>query len=1122
MKKLKKILLINWLYFSKQIIEVGDVNFLTGKNGAGKSTVIDALQIVLLGETNARNFNQAANEKSQRSLDGYLRADMDDNNPYSRRGKDFSSYIACEFLDDVEGTRFVTGVVFDCRSDGNNIDHFFIYDGEIPEDGFVENGFALDYTDFRKRMKEKYGLRAKFYDTQSQYRTDMLAKWNVHNEQVTRMMKKAVSFRPIVDIQKFITENICDIPDKPNIVEMQQNIRDYKRHEQLAQRQEEKLTALQEIGRLFREMQLAIDRWQQQSFLVLWAQKEDLEAENNKGILEQKDCEERIQKVTSEIERVSLLIRQKKQRKEELIAACAQSDVSREEEKLRRSKESLLTEQQRLLRQLQNEVVDVKREAATMSSLCQTILGWDINDVLHSVIDAADTIQKAYSLFTDCNYEIFAKSIAIFARAQDATANFMAAVRDTAYKVKVLTDDLKAEQDQKAVALDNLRKNVKDYPRGLLRLKERLEVELTKKAGKSVTVDILADVLEIPESEEHWRRAVEGYLNTQKFYLLVPPEYYRDALRIYDQIKREFGMNSFGLVDIGKLRERERLEPWSDSLAKKVETDNDLARSYIDYLLGRVVCCSHVDQLRRSKTAITADGMLYQGYVVRPIRKELMDDAFIGRRAVALRIARIEAELTDIQSKLQIWAPIYQTLSRYQNHEVLFSARYIQSVVPQRQTDYLRGLEISSELKQIEEQMSHLDLFWLGEQRKIIAKLDGEIDSLGDSKEQYITDKALRENRIHELVWDILPEINQKIAKMEDRIAEEFSEDFIQKTGIPRYQQELGRLKKASVVYKNFNGRLEQTVRERESAMQKLFRARSEYADKFRPCSFRIDAMDNEEYAAEQHLLEESELPKYRAKIKAAYESAMEQFQNDFLAKLKSSIDQVQDQVKSLNRALDQAQFGTDRYKFRVDRNPDYADYYDMIMAPELMEGEAGLFAMPFQQKYGKLIDDLFSRIAMSDDTQVNARKQSELQQNIERFTDFRTYLKFDLETIDQNGSKQMLSQTLNTKSGGETQTPFYIAVLASFAQIYQVNNLSGLVNNTVRLVVFDEAFNKMDSERIVESVRLLRKMGLQAIICTPPDKLPDIMPLADRTLLVSKDKYQMHILTYGKRMECV
>lgn len=110
MKKLKKILLINWLYFSKELIEVDDINFLTGKNAAGKSTIIDALQIVLVGETNARNFNQAANEKSQRTLDGYLRADMDENNPNSRRTKDFSSFIACEFWDDTEGKQFVCGM----------------------------------------------------------------------------------------------------------------------------------------------------------------------------------------------------------------------------------------------------------------------------------------------------------------------------------------------------------------------------------------------------------------------------------------------------------------------------------------------------------------------------------------------------------------------------------------------------------------------------------------------------------------------------------------------------------------------------------------------------------------------------------------------------------------------------------------------------------------------------------------------------------------------------------------------------------------------------------------------------------------------------------------------------
>ena len=356
--------------------------------------------------------------------------------------------------------------------------------------------------------------------------------------------------------------------------------------------------------------------------------------------------------------------------------------------------------------------------------------------------------------------------------------------------------------------------------------------------------------------------------------------------------------------------------------------------------------------------------------------------------------------------------------------------------------------------------------------------------------------------------------------KIDDISLNYLSNEVMEAAGLPksRYQQELDRLKRADIVHKNFSNRLEQSVKEQDTAQRKLFNARREYTDRFKPCPFRVEAVDNDEFEAEQKLLEESELPKYREKIKAARESAMEQFQNDFLAKLKSSIDQVQDQVKNLNRALRQAQFGTDSYQFRVERNPDYAEYYDMIMDPELMEGDVGLFAQPFQDKYGQLIEKLFSQITTADDTQLNARKQSELQENIQRYTDFRTYLKFDLETTDQNGTRQMLSQTLNTKSGGETQTPFYIAVLASFAQLYRVNDTSSF-GNTVRLAVFDEAFNKMDSDRIIESVRLLRKMGLQAIICTPPDKVSDIMPIADRTLLVNKDKYRMHILPFGKEI---
>lgn len=1112
MKKLKKILLINWLYFSKEIIEVGDVNFLTGKNGAGKSTVIDALQIVLLGETNARNFNQAANEKSQRTLDGYLRADMDENNPYSRRGKDFSSYIACEFLDEIEGTSFVTGVVFDCRSDGSKQERFFIYVGTLPENCFIENGEAMEIPALRRFLKQHYA-KAEIYDTQKEYRRNMLSRWNVRNEQVLRMMKKAVSFRPIVDIQKFITENICDIPEKPDIEAMQQNIRDYKRHEMLAQRQEEKLSALQEIGKLYREMNQAIDRWRVQSFLVLWSHKELVQAQIDRRELEKQDCAADLTSTEKAIETLTTQIEQKESRRRELDLACAQSSVFQEEERLRNQKQMLLDEQKKLMQDLQALAVEIKRDALWWNGLCGSILAWNSEEVLGPVQDAAEEVLKTFKLFTAGNYEIFSHSLTPFEEVQQAVAALSNAIRNALHKVEDYIAELRTQKDQKSSALANLRKNIKDYPRGLLQFKERLANELEKQAGCAVRIDILADVLEL--ADERWRGAVEGYLNAQKFYLLVDPAYYQNALSIFDRIKNEFG-SSFGLVDIGKLREREKMSPWDDSLAKKVETENMLARSYIDYLLGRVVCCNTTAQLRKHRTAITADGMLYQGYVARVIRRELMDDAFIGRRAVSLRISRLQEELAQIEAELRHWAPILQLLSKQK--EPLFTQYFVQSTVVEKQNAYLRGIEINGEISSIDEQLSKLDLLWLDEQRKTIALLGDEIVVLNKDKETKVLQIGQYKERIRQLDFEVLPDHYQQLTGIEDRLQDEFPVAYQQNTGIPRYQQELSRLKRADVVHKNFSNRLEQSVNERETTRRKLFTARKEYTDRFKPCSFRVESMDNDEYEAEQSLLEESELPKYREKIKAARESAMEQFQNDFLAKLKSSIDQVQDQVRSLNRALRQAQFGTDSYQFRVERNPDYAEYYDMIMAPELMEGDMGLFALPFQDKYGHLIEKLFSQITMADDTQLNARKQSELQENIQRYTDFRTYLKFDLETTDQNGSKQLLSQTLNTKSGGETQTPFYIAVLASFAQLYRVNDTSSF-GNTVRLAVFDEAFNKMDSDRIIESVRLLRKMGLQAIICTPPDKVSDIMPIADRTLLVDKNKYRMHILPFGKEM---
>ena len=63
----------------------------------------------------------------------------------------------------------------------------------------------------------------------------------------------------------------------------------------------------------------------------------------------------------------------------------------------------------------------------------------------------------------------------------------------------------------------------------------------------------------------------------------------------------------------------------------------------------------------------------------------------------------------------------------------------------------------------------------------------------------------------------------------------------------------------------------------------------------------------------------------------------------------------------------------------------------------------------------------------------------------------------------------------------------------------------SGSLSNSVRLVIFDEAFSKMDSTRIIESIKILKNFGLQVILSAPSEKVADLSKLVDKTLLVSR-----------------
>ena len=78
-----------------------------------------------------------------------------------------------------------------------------------------------------------------------------------------------------------------------------------------------------------------------------------------------------------------------------------------------------------------------------------------------------------------------------------------------------------------------------------------------------------------------------------------------------------------------------------------------------------------------------------------------------------------------------------------------------------------------------------------------------------------------------------------------------------------------------------------------------------------------------------------------------------------------------------------------------------------------------------FLVKYKDIMNNLFNLISDST-SDKNADERSQILENVAKFTDYRTYLVFDLLVKRGNvETESSLARTFKRQSGGETQTPF-------------------------------------------------------------------------------------------------
>lgn len=1120
MKLLTKIKLINWHYFWNESFNIDQIVFLTGLNGSGKSTLVDAFEVVLLGDTSGRSFNKAALDKSARTLKGYLRGELGDDQEggfkYLRNGR-FTSYIALEFHDDVENKDFTMGIVFDSYDDGSEEHRFFSVEAPIPENEFIVDNVPLSYKDLAGYLSENYDGSYRFFDSNKQYQEFLKRRLGGLKDKYFSLLKKATSFTPITDITTFITEYVCDPQQNLDLTHLQDNIIQYSKLKLESENIERRIERLEEIKTSYESYKDIEKDFNVSKYFIdrceLFNSEEKVKAFKNEVI----KSEERIHEIESELEEHAATIKELEKRKYKLIQDRTNNDVAKITEDIYIQKRD--TEEK--IRAIKNELNGVKdtlmqyiesyeEEATNLIDELSAVDKDAINDedkeeeILNIILSSKKVKEVSIKLKTKLDEDLMLVSKTDLETFKDALKEFKDNVSSLATSLARITANLEKKiQNLKEEEL-MVKKGSKSFDHRLKSIKEALQIELSNRFNKKIEVELFCDLIDI--KDQSWANAIEGYLYNQKFNLFVPPKYYSEAYKILRRILEEYHYYATALVDQEKIIER-NFNMEKGSLAEEIETTHEGARAYTNYLIGRLYKAEDIEEARESGNGITRSCDLYRAFSLTKMNPRLYRESFIGVKINDRFIEEKQAQLKANNQNLSVYKTIYRAITEANNLEVLTSGEIEHLLKIISRGNELKGL--NSSLEYFNSELESHDTALLESLDKRLKDVEEDIIEITKLKDDILIEKGNLTHEIESLKTEKIVNEEKSIEARKGALKDKYSKDFVDIYALPLLNEQLNRGRTYFDILTEANSSLSRFQYLSNNLFSSLCKLRREYVHDYH-LSYDPDVRDNEVFQKELIEFKEVKLPEYREKIHDSYLKATQQFKDDFIFKLRSAIEEVEDQISNLNEALEQSSFGRDSYRFTVKPSITFKRYYDMLKDDIILEG--GEDESLFLDKYKDVMEDLFKQIVDVNNLEEN---NEELLKNIEKFTDYRSYLDFDLIVYNrENNEEQRLSKMIKKKSGGETQTPFYISVLASFAQLYHVNE-EGEIANTSRLIIFDEAFSKMDRGRIKEAVKLLRKFNLQVIISCPTDKVADISELVDETLVVLHNKNTSNVLTF-------
>jgi uncharacterized protein YPO0396 len=1109
MRRLEAIRLVQWYHFQDHVFPIAANCLLVGDNGSGKTTVLDAAQIALVADAGEALFNRAANEKSRRTLYGYVRWKLgseDEARPgFVRFGRGAcTSYVLLEFIDDRDlSGSFTCGVAFEANETDTEVAKlYFLAPGksvtQIEAVTSAGNGgsgrMVQPLRDFKHWLRQTGG---RYWPDAGSYREELRHRLGVLPESFHRLLVKALAFKPIGQVRQFVFEYLLDARPVDTDA-LQSNLEHYKRLEGEAKDAEMRIAELEEVAA--EGERIESERRTAESHRYM-----ELRAESDRAMAQSETLDTRIQEAESLLKSLK-----------------AQAESIREEIEHHRSEHDRVIRQleghesYRQLREIEGELLRIGRDIeegteadlearellARQQRALQELLSerarnlrrlrpnlFERDDLLGAE-EAPEAVSKLQTLLASEGM-LAGRDLSVWDRRLERAA-------DRAREVRILLERELEEMKAEGQALQDEQRSLDagrlQYPLGPAALLHLLSARLKGRREPKP----LCELIEVPNSR--WRDAVEGYLNTRRFDVIVAPEDYSRALGLYERHKRAYNLpgrgevfiSGVGLVDIEKILQFGP-RPATRSLAEQVQTDDAYARAYCDFVMGDVVCVDDEQSLRRHKAAITDSVMVYRNHVARQTPREIFSRHYIGQAAIHRRVQEIAQRLGELHESIVAISGVHIWLK--DTVRLLDQARADAGRLADLIGRASRLAALKVRAQRLREQKDRINRDDIRDLEKTRDELKNSEDRLSQEHTALVARGGGIETELKHLSGELISARAAQVA------AQSVLDEFALKSGeaLEGYRQRYSRERQQRTpeeIYRVFEQQRRSIETRIENSIRQLIRLKTQYVER-RGLVAEIEGSGFEEFSVELAVWRDSRLPEYREKIAESKSKALQQLTEDIVFRLRENLQMVRRQIDDLNRALRDVPFGSERYQFTVEVDPEHKDFYDLVMdagrfEKESLFGESALTAPEVKNTLEHLLDRLVESEAREVKTELEAR------------ADYREYFRYDLKILHADGGYSLYDKVSGDKSGGETQTPYYIAILASMYRLYRSRSSDG--HPVCGIVLLDEAFGKMDESRISATLTYARRLGLQLVLATPKERSELVAPHVERTLLIHKE----------------